>query len=368
MVPFIDGSRCTDCGVCASRCPEQNEPNRTHHNYIRMFGVKNKNDTILCKSSSGGVFHGIAAHILKMPDSAVFGCAFNEHTVARHICAADINGLAFMHGSKYVQSDVGDTYAQAKDLLDNGATVFFSGAPCQIAGLYAYLDRDYDNLVTADFVCHGVPSPLLFKRYIEWLGDKMGDTIIYYNFRDKTTYGWGNTANAKTKKNNKTIFSKTDPYYSTFINASTLRECCYNCRYTNIRRVSDITIGDFWGVENVHPDFYDKNGVSIVIINTKKGELLFNQLNNNFYIIETTLENVIPKNPNLLNPSPRPTQRDDIYNGINNTAQFFNKPVFKIKWTTHIKVYIKTHIKRILPPAWLTLYRTIKHKRRSGGQ
>jgi len=333
-----------------------------------VLGVKNKNDALLYKSASGGVFSGIAANVLETPGNAVFGCAFDENIVARHICAADIDGLAPMQSSKYVQSDVGDTYTQTKDLLESGAMVIYSGAPCQIAGLYAFLGKDYDNLLTADFICHGVPSPLLFKRYIEWLSNKMGGVITEYNFRDKMTHGWGLVANAKTHKKTKTIFPELDPYYMTFLNNSTLRECCYNCRHANIHRVSDITIGDFWGVESVHPDFFDINGVSAVIINTKKGELFFSQSNNNFYIIETTLENIVPRNPNLLNPSSRPAQRDDIYNGINDTTRFFNKPVFKIKLKSYIKRYAKKYIKRITPPALLNLYRTIKSRRRTGGK
>jgi len=199
------------------------------HKIIRVLGAKNKNDALRVKSASGGVFSGIATHILETPGNAVFGCAFDENIVARHVCATDINGLPPMQSSKYVQSDVGDTYKQAKNLLENGVTVLYSGAPCQIAALYAFLGGDYDNLLTVDFICHGVPSPLLFKRYIEWLGKKMKGTIINYNFRDKTHYGWGLVANAKTKKRQKTFFPKMDPYYITFYNNSTLRECCYSC-------------------------------------------------------------------------------------------------------------------------------------------
>ena len=367
-VPSINDAHCTDCGLCASRCPEQNGPIRPQHDYIRVLGVKNKNETLLVKSASGGVFSSIAVDILKTPGNAVFGCAFDDNFVARHICAADISGLAIMQGSKYVQSDVGDTYLQTKNLLENSAAVLYSGAPCQIAGLYAFLGRDYDNLFTVDFVCHGVPSPLLFKRYIEWLGKKMGGTITEYNFRDKTTHGWGLIAYAKTLKNNKTIFPQLDPFYMTFLDNSTLRECCYNCRYANARRVSDITIGDFWGVERAHSDFYDKKGVSVVIVNTKKGDLLFSQLKNNFHIIETTIENIVPRNSNLIKPSPRPAQRDSIYNGINDAAHFFDKPVFKIKWTAYVKINAKAYIKRLTPAAALNLYHTFKNKRRTGGK
>jgi coenzyme F420-reducing hydrogenase beta subunit len=281
---------------------------------IKVIGARYKNDTILTKSASGGVFAGVASKILETSGNAVFGCAFDENIVAKHICVTDIKDIEPLQSSKYVQSNVGETYLHTKKLLDGGKTVFYTGCPCQIAGLYAFLEKDYVNLVTADLICHGVPSPLLFKRYIDTLSEKLCEKITYYNFRSKCKQGW--KLKVKTRAKTKTMLPNFDPYYNGFLSNKAHRECCYTCRYASTQRVGDITLGDFWGVDDFHPEFYDKRGVSVVLINSTKGEQLIQEISGAFEIIDSNLENIVKYQKNLQMPSQRHKYRDVVYKDI----------------------------------------------------
>jgi len=289
------------------------------------------------------VFAGVAAHVLRDPGNAVFGCAFDESLTAKHVCVTDINDIFPLQSSKYVQSDVGNTYSHAKDLLESGKTVFYSGCPCQIAGLYSFLGKDYESLLTTDIICHGVPSPLLFKRYIIWLEEKLGGKIIGYNFREKSKYGWSTTAMVATNTVTKYIPAGTDPYYNGFIGGLTLRNACYSCRYASIfSRLADFTVGDFWGIEIEHPEFFDNRGVSAFLVNTAKGELFFKKVQEGFELIESSIEKVTRINKNLYKPSSRPILRDEAYKDIQDvSADIFNGIAYKISIKNHIKIYAR---------------------------
>ena len=365
QAPQIDGTRCTDCGSCASLCPENKRPGPANNECIKALGAKLKDDAALRRSASGGVFAGLALKVLEAPGSSVFGCAFDENIVAGHIRADDAGGIAPLQSSKYVQSDVGDTYFHAKALLREGKTVFYSGAPCQIAGLYAYLGRDYGNLLTADLICHGVPSPLLFRRYLDWLGRKHGGRVAGYNFRSKEESGWSLAGRANIRAGSKTkaaaIIPQIDPYYKSFLDSCTFRECCYTCRYAGSLRAADLTLGDFWGVEALHPEFYDTRGVSILLINTEKGERFFSVAEDMFCVTETTFEAAASRNRNLVGPSSRPALRDAAYERINDGgADFFKNPAYRIKTSAYIEKKARAGIKRLAPPLALELYRKIR--------
>jgi len=360
-VPKINEINCTDCGVCIARCPANDTEKYKNKQHLSVLGIRHKNDEILQKSASGGIFAGIAAKILETPENAVFGSAFDEKIVAKHVCIRDIKDIELCQSSKYVQSDTGDTYLQAKELLDDGNTVFYTGCPCQIAGLYAFLGKDYDLLLTIDLICHGVPSPLLFKKYIMRLGKKFGGEIIYYNFRCKEKSGWG--IKAKTKTKTKTIYPRLDPYYNSFLQNITHRECCYTCAYASRNRVGDITIGDFWGVELFHPRFHDARGVSVATINTSKGEKFFKSAHSDFEVLESSFSNASYMNKNLCNPSQRPPMRDLAYCGINDESlDIFCGGAYKIKTSDIIVTHIKQLIKKVAPSFALRAHKFIKHK------
>jgi len=365
IIPQIEDARCVDCGLCASRCPENDDTGFGLNECRRVLAVKSKDDTMLLGSASGGVFAGIAKRILDTPGNAVFGCAYDENLVASHICVTDLGGLPQLQSSKYVQSETGDTYLQAKVLLDAGKTVFYTGTPCQIAGLRAFLGSDYDNLLTADLICHGVPSPLLFKRYLRWLGKKHGGAVISYNFRSKEIDGWGLMSKTVIKTGEKTktrfISPYVDPYYNSFLNSGTYRECCYTCRYAGSRRVADLTLGDYWGIERVKPEFFDSKGISVVLINTGKGSRWFEKVIGGFDTVGTGFEDAAAHNRTLREPSHRPALRDSAYDGISGAeAGVFRNPTYRIGKGVYIRTFVKAGLKRGLPSAAIEKYRNMK--------
>lgn len=359
--PHVDETRCINCNLCARRCPINNRPEIKRDEHIRILGARLKDDMLLSKSASGGVFAGLALKVLETPGNAVFGCAYDDDMVARHICVTDVADMSPLQSSKYVQSDVGDTYLQVKTILDSGHIVLYSGTPCQIAGLYAFLARDYDNLLTVEVICHGVPSPLLFKKYIEWLEGKYGGKVEHHSFRDKERDGWGLLTRMKIRtirgSKNKTLEPQIDPYLNSFYHMYTFRESCYTCEYARSQRIADITLGDYWDIKKYHPEFYDFRGVSIVLTSSRKGEIFFKTAHNEFEVIETTFEKASAGNPNLYMPSNRPAQRDTIYLSIGDEAnRIFNEGLFRIE----AKGKIKYLIKQSVPLSFLKLYRHCK--------
>ena len=361
--PVVDQTRCMDCDLCIKCCPQNNDRILKSNNSIKVLGaIYNENDELLGRSASGGVFAGIATRILETPGNAVFGCVLDDNMVARHVCVTDKKDLDPCQNSKYVQSDVGDTYMQVKTLLAKGKTVFYSGVPCQIAGLNSFLEKNYDNLLTADLICHGVPSPLLFKRYIEELGKKFGEKIIGYDFRSKEKVGWSGATRIKVHTKTKTIsvITQMDPYISSFRASKTLNECCYTCKYASEQRVSDLTIGDFWNIEVEHPEFFDKRGVSAVLVNTEKGEQFFKMFYDDYKIIESDIKKVVGGNRNLRKPSKRPKQRETAYKNIQNeTVDIFKESYFKISFKKRVKGFVGWYI------PWLVIpYKRFKHKKK----
>lgn len=312
LYPSINDS-CTNCGVCVLRCPILT-PSKIDEVEKEVYSLITKDTELLKKSSSGGVFATFAKYIL-LENGVVFGCAFDQVLNAKHIMIDSIQELEKLQGSKYVASSTNNTYQQVKVLLQTGKKVLYSGSPCHIAGLNSFLGKNYDNLFTIDLICHGTPSQKLFTKYLEWLGKRNKEKIIYYGFRDKDVAGW--SCGGKTK----TIDAHCDPYYASFLRNETFRESCYICPYANIKnRPADITIGDFWGIKKYYPEIDEKQGVSVCIINTKKGNELFSVSKEMFHVYNCELSEVIEKNHNLIKPSIRPQKRDFIYKGINSES------------------------------------------------
>ena len=348
--PIIN-EKCINCGLCVTHCPILT-PNKKPFFGQRIFCLILKNEELLRKSSSGGVFAGIANYILS-ENGVVYGCAYDENFNANIIGITNVADLYKLQGSKYVASNTNVTYKQVKENLEIGKKVLYCGSPCQIAGLKAFLGKDYENLYTLDLICHGTPSQKLFSKYIEWLGKKFGGKIIYYGFRDKDISGWscGGIAIAKTKTKTKTKTnpSSLDPYYYHFLKGTTYRECCYNCNYCQKERVSDITIGDYWGIKKEHPHFYSPNGVSCLLINTEKGRNLWNLVSNDFFYLESSFENIAKYNHNLKYPTKRISLRDTIYQHIDemNSIDYFSTQLI-------IPFNLKARVKQFFPK-WIKI-------------
>ena len=309
---YIDREKCVDCGLCQNRCPQNNLMQKFEP--LMSLAVRDRDDKELLASASGGAFAAAARMILQR-GGVVTGAAYHDDMTVGHFIVERLENLHKVQSSKYVQSNTEATYSQVKALLINGREVLYSGTPCQIGGLRAYLRKEYDNLYTMDLICHGVASPKLFAKYLIWLGGKMKGKIIGYDFRDKSC-GWGLDYMSKTKTKTKTKPSTLDPYYYHFLEGTTYRECCYRCNYCTKERVGDITIGDYWGVEKEHPEFYSAKGVSCFLVNSEKGMRLWNLIKSEFYFLESTFEQVARANHNLSHPTKRTSRRDSIYQHI----------------------------------------------------
>lgn len=349
LVAEIDENKCIDCGLCRKRCPQNNLPEKFAPK--KVLAVRFRDDRKLMDSASGGAFAAIAQTFIEH-NGVVFGASYKEDWTVGHTAVYNVKELYKLQGSKYVQSDVSETYSEVKALLNDGRKVLFSGTPCQIGGLRAFLKKDYENLLTMDLICHGVASPELFKKYIGWLGKKTKGEILYYNFRDKSSgWGLGYKAKAKTKTKTKTKTANLDPYYYHFLKGDTFRECCYRCHYCTKERVGDLTVGDYWGIEQAHPSFYSMKGVSVMFLNTDKALWWFEQAKSLFYIQESTFGQASRKNHNLLFPTKRPQSRDIVYKHLNdiNADTYFNK-ILKApnRFVDKIKDMLPVRVKLIL--------------------
>lgn len=343
---YINREKCVDCGLCQNRCPQnallqKSEP-------LMSLAVRDRDDKELGLSASGGAFAAAARMILQR-GGVVIGAAYHDDMTVGHFIVERLEDLHKVQSSKYVQSNTEATYSQVKALLINGREVLYSGTPCQIGGLRAYLRKEYDNLYTMDLICHGVASPKLFAKYLIWLGGKMKGKIIGYDFRDKSC-GWGLDYMSKTKTKTKTKPSTLDPYYYHFLEGTTYRECCYRCNYCTKERVGDITIGDYWGVEKEHPEFYSTKGVSCLLVNSEKGMRLWNLIKSEFYFLESTFEQVARANHNLSHPTKRTSRRDSIYLHIDDmdVNEYFATQLA-------IPFNLKARVKLLLPK-WLKIW------------
>lgn len=316
LSPVVNEKLCINCGLCIKKCPQRNNVERNIENQT-AYAAKIKDVEVLKQSSSGGLFSVFAKDCIEN-NGKVYGAAFDKDFNVVHIGVDNLESLEKLRGSKYVQSNTMSTYSEVKQDLESGKRVLYSGNACQIAGLKNFLGKDYENLLTIDIVCHGVPSPRLFKKYRDYIENKYNGKIQEFSFRSKEKKGWGK--NLKIKIDNGKVIRKfvnVDPYYKAFSNGDVCRECCYNCKYANSNRVGDITLADYWGLYKEHPEFYDKNGVSAVIINTENGRKAWEKLKENLEYLETDINAVKKYNKNLVEPTCRKKSRDYIYCGLN---------------------------------------------------
>lgn len=337
--PYIDEELCIHCNLCKKVCPILK--NIIKENDMHAYACINKDDEIRKNSSSGGIFYLLAKNILSK-NGVVFGARFNDDFGVVHDYIENIEDIPLFQGSKYVQSSINDSYKKAKKFLDNNRLVLFTGTPCQIEGLLSYLQKDYANLITQDIVCHGVPSPKLFKLYKENLKNKYKDDITKINFRKKTN-GWKHYhVKIDFINHNYEIDHDDDVYMKAFLNDIALRESCYQCNAKKKHRLSDITLADFWGIETVLPEMDDDKGTSLVIINSVSGNLLFEEIKEQIVYKEVEHEKAIANNPSLYQSVNRPKNRDTYLNKITIdnlnditkkyiTVSIFKKVVRKIK-------------------------------------
>lgn len=295
--PSVDEKSCVDCGLCEKVCPIL----KVYKGYEKgkAYACVNKNSELRQKSSSTGVFSILAENVLDA-GGVVFGAGFDENLKVRHISIKNKDDIRKIRGSKYVQSKIGDTYSEAKEYLQKGIKVLFAGTPCQISGLKSYLGKDYDNLILMDIICHGVPSPKVWKKYLDYIeksNRKNIDKNNYPNFRSKRL-GWGNFS-MDINFTDGSVYTKSmkwDLYLRLFLQNIILRPSCYNCHSKSLNRESDITLADFWGVERFVPEMADDKGTSISLINTPKGNDIFNEVKDKLIYKEIDINDAVKFN------------------------------------------------------------------------
>jgi len=318
--PLIDVSKCTHCGLCVKKCPQllNNDFITETNDKPLIYAGRIKDESALVNSTSGGAFFALAKSIIE-DGGVVFGCAFNEKLDSVHIGINSLNELSHLQGSKYVASDLKNTFFEVRDILKSNKPVLFSGTPCQIAGLRSFLTKDYEKLLTVDIVCHGNPSQKLFSLYILWLAKKWNTKILNYEFRSKRTSSWGapQKATITTLKGIKIIPAVLDPYFNAFVKGHTFRKSCYQCKYANSSRVGDITLADFWGIARFHPEMMSPKGTSLIWLSTDKGKHFFSKIQDSFYLCKSNVEFATAHNPHLSHPVKPSPIRDQIYAKMN---------------------------------------------------
>ena len=316
--PIINDDKCTRCNLCKNICPV-NKVYKTKIEAPHFFATKNKDEKDRKISSSGGMVALLAKKILN-DNGVVYGVTL-ENKVAKHIRIDNVKDLYKIMGSKYVQSEIGFIYKNVKKDLNSGTRVMFTGTPCQIEGLKSYLDKEYDNLICISIICHGVPSPQVFERYLKEKEIEEDIQIDDVKFRNKDN-GWHKFSMVyKTKeKEEKNVFTE-DSYMNGFLKNYFLRNSCYNCEMRfNKKNSADMIIGDFWGIENVFPEMDDDKGISALIINTQKGFELFDKIKNEIEYKETDFESILKANPVLTSSVKYTKNKDRFFKLIENNS------------------------------------------------
>lgn len=335
--PKVDNNKCIKCNLCVKVCPILNNPIKEDDIKI-AYACKNKNEKDRISSSSGGIFILLCKEIISK-GGIVFGAAFDEKFNIKHSYAKTIKECKKFKGSKYVQSRIGNSYKLCKEFLEDGRVVMFSGTQCQIKGLNLFLGRKYENLITTEVICHGVPSPKVFKVYKKIIEKKHGLKIKNIEFRNKKL-GWKRYSFVA-KLENKQIYSKTlkeDIYMKGFLNDLYLRPSCYKCTAKNFVSNSDLSLADYWGVKEKHLNFDDDKGISLILVNSEKGKKMFDTILNNMEAVETDLQHAINNNKCIIRAVKYNPRRKKFFKQFNRNEQELEsliekyiKPTFKYK-------------------------------------
>lgn len=354
--PMIANELCINCGLCLKVCPMKNSESLKYKEG-KVFAVQARNKDLLSQSSSGGMFSLISKFILS-ESGIVYGAAWDNNLNLHHIGVESISELSKLRGSKYVHSDINNCFVDIRKHLNNGRLVYFTGTPCQVAGLRLFLRKDFKNLLTSDLVCHGTPSQKIFKLFVSQIEKDRKSKLINYSFRDKRVAGWSCNSpsslyiDLKSGKCKYSYFDKNMMAYSkAFIKGDLTRMDCYSCPFANPQRVGDITLADYWDVRKQHPEFPNiKAGVSLVIVNTDRGCEVFDKIKGDTVWINSTMENAKKtSNRNLVHPTVKPVGREKNYKLAFSDFIAFRDSYLKDEPSefTIRKMYLKNKIKNV---------------------
>lgn len=316
---------------------------------IKVYAGYNIDLNARFSSSSGAIFSLLAESILSK-NGVIYGVKMTTDCYSAVFTrVTDVEGLTGILGSKYLQAKVGETYIKVKEDLMAGKWVLFSGTGCQVNGLRAFLGRDYDNLLCIDVICHGTPSPALWRKYVEYQEKKNNGKLKYINFRCKDDswidFGMKKIINSIPEGEEKEIYcsKNTDAYMQMFLRDYCLRPSCYNCTAKKVK-MSDLTLADFWGISNVAPEMNDGKGTSLILIRSKKGEELFKSVSNKMKLKEVSYEDGVRYNPAEYKSCYKPPQRNTFFNDMS-VMEFIE---LEEKYMAPIKVTVKSRVKRMI--------------------
>lgn len=344
--PEINGERCIDCGLCAKKCPFTKEK-KSGGNCIEAFAVKHKSEDVIRNSSSGGIFTALSDYVLSQ-NGYIIGADFDEKMNVLHTVADTETKRDRMRGSKYIQSDTSGIYKKLEEILKTEMPVLFTGTPCQAAAARTAFP-DCDNLYIVDIICHGVPSPDVWKKYVRFIEEKYNKTLSFYSFRNKELSGWRQYSAKLTFTDGTTLLHNdiTGSFIELFRYDLCMRESCTDCPFASPHRQGDITIGDFWGIEDIIPEISDNKGISAVMVNTEKGREIFGRLSDAIEKYPCRAEDIAKKQPNLIRPSSH-----------SDKAKGFNEDLKALSFSDVLKKYTRVGVKRKL----IDSVKTILHK------
>lgn len=319
LYPQVDETVCIHCDVCEKVCPilQKQISIKKDSTEPEAYAAINLDEKIRQQSSSGGIFTLLAEQTLRM-GGVVFGAAMakDQHSV-HHIAVESEEQLGALRGSKYLQSEIGTTYLQVREELQKGRKVLFSGTPCQVEGLRAFLNQEEPSLLCVDTICHGVPSPLVWDRYLTEHEACVGAPVKQVLFRNKQQ-GW-KVYTIKMSFCNGTSYEKVfseEPFMKAFLQNICLRPSCYTCHFKKLNRVSDITLADYWGIQDQYPDMDDDKGTSLVIIHSEKGKRCIESFGDKIRLKKVPIEQALRSNPSMLHSAEMHKQRKQFFSQL----------------------------------------------------
>lgn len=351
LYPKIDEDKCTNCNLCRKVCPIHQRLSITEE-LPSAFAAVCKSEELRMGSSSGGIFPLLAEYILRQ-GGVVFGAvSTDDNKAVKHCAATTIQENKPQRGSKYLQSYIGDSFQQAERFLKQGKIVLFTGTPCQISGLQLYLRKNYENLYTQDLICHGAPSPAVWKKFVTEMEKQKKASVKEVHFRRKER-GWRNYS-LELLFSNGHRYSQglyQDPYLRGFMSDLFLRPSCYQCRNKSISRQADITLADYWGVDTVHPELDDDKGVSLVYVHSEKGKQLLEAIREDVVLIPTDAVRAAQSNPAMTRSAKCPSKRDRFWQQFSKRtykklSQQFWEPSAATKFARQLKRFVKRIIRK----------------------
>lgn len=368
--PVVDLKKCIDCHLCEKVCPiiHADEVKKNDYEYPICYAAENKNIEVVFDSTSGGLFSALAA-LTYANSGYVGGAIFNDDMSVSHYISSEKKDLPRLRSSKYLQSKLEGFYRQVKEALVRGSRVLVCGTPCEMAALRLFLGKDYESLIIVDFICRGINSPKVWRKYLDTFEERYGSPVVYAKAKSKE-YGWRNLTQKVTLANGKSYFetAATSLYTQGYLNTNVYcRPSCYDCRFKGFPRIADITLADFWGVEKIAKGF-DKNlGTSLVMINSKKGEEYFERIKAKINCFQVPFDSILQGNPALVASLPPPAvDRNDFFTDLNEktfteVAEKYIKT--KITWKRKIRNAVRFALRvaretRLQPAA---VYKTIKY-------